>query len=679
MRIAVVVTEETPGRIDAARARLEQARSRGEAVLVAPPQVAAMLGETGHWAEAAVCDRATVGVRPGPAPLAFEALRSLGALLGPIDEARFEAASAAGQVACAEARTGGDRVAARLVVELDPGDGALVREVALGDRIEDRLHLCAARMALRDADAVEGDEAARAALLGAGWTLAAQQPEPAWNAAEAPAVSAVITFYNLGRYLPACLASLRAQTVPCEVIVVDDGSSPEEAAVLDAEAARDPGLRVIRQANQGVVAARNAGIKAAGHPLVLIVDADNLLRPRMVERLREALRLRPDAAWANPAFRSFRDGTDETAFVYGSAEFPGELLLLRNVVGDVCALHRRAALEQVGGFSVEGSAMLEDWALWLRETSAGLAGVALPEELFDYRERAGSMLRGADLLARNLARLQLLRLGAGLLARHSTAALLLAASELTAEAEHNQWLGRREAARELDQLRVYANRLETELTGARGHGERVDAELAGLRDRSHGVEDELRIARAYLLRVEDDLRTAREYLPKVEAELQAVREVELPVARSHAARMERELIELRVRAEGLDRELIAVRGHLLHAEVTLPALQQRSLALEHEVESFRARSDELGAELAAAREVRAKEAALRSGLEESKLEALQRASAAELALAEIQVTLDELMGSRAVQLAQAVRDASPLAHRAAAQVAGVLLDRIKGR
>jgi predicted nucleic acid-binding Zn-ribbon protein len=648
MRIAVVVTEDTPGPLADGRARLEQARSRGEALLVAPPQVSAALGETGHWAEPAACDRATVGVRPGPAPLAFEALRSL----GPLDEARFEAASAAGQVACAEARTGGVRVAARLVVELGTGDGALAREVVLGDRIEDRLHLCAARMALRDADVVEGGEGpggAREALLGAGWTLAAPQPEPAWPAAEQPGVSAVITFYNLGRYLPACLASLRAQTAPCEVIVVDDGSRPEDAAVLDAEAAKDPALRVIRQANQGVVAARHAGIRAASHPLVLVVDADNVLRPRLVERLREALRLRPDAAWANPAFRSFGDATGETAFVYGCVEHPGELLLLRNVVGDVCALYRRTPLEQLG-FRAPHPHFIEDWDLWLRAMEAGLAGVAVPELLFDYRERPDSNLHAPDATQRRLSSLRMLQGHPALVAAHAEPVFRLLACELVADVDYNQSLGRQQREPEVAELRGRAAAFEAEAGSQGARASTLEAEVRSLRAGASALGSEVQSLRAGVAALEAEVQSEGARAATLGAALGAQRAqaealgAELGEARAREARLDGELVAHRQRLAALEAEAAKLEGALRDASWAQRALEEREQGA-------------LGRAAAAEQELRD----LRS------------------AAKDLQGALDEVMSSRAVKAAQALRAVSPALHRRGAQLAGLLANLLNAR
>ncbi len=86
------------------------------------------------------------------------------------------------------------------------------------------------------------------------------------------AVSVVIPCFNYARYLPEALQSVLDQTrPPDEIIVVDDGSTDETAAV----AARYP-VRVISQTNQGIAAARNTGISASLGEALAFIDADDL-------------------------------------------------------------------------------------------------------------------------------------------------------------------------------------------------------------------------------------------------------------------------------------------------------------------------------------------------------------------------------------------------------------------
>ena len=106
--------------------------------------------------------------------------------------------------------------------------------------------------------------------------------------ADVPAVSVVIPLYNKGPYIARALTSVLAQTFQdFEVIVVDDGSTDDGAAVVSGF--DDPRIRLIQQENRGVSAARNRGIEAARAELVAFLDADD---EWMAGHLEVLLRLR---------------------------------------------------------------------------------------------------------------------------------------------------------------------------------------------------------------------------------------------------------------------------------------------------------------------------------------------------------------------------------------------------
>ena len=113
-------------------------------------------------------------------------------------------------------------------------------------------------------------------------------------------VSVIVPVYNCEAYLPACIASLRAQTLEdIELIFVDDASSDGSLALLRAAQAEDARVRVIAFAeNRGVSAARNAGLDAAAGEFVGFCDADDWVEPQMFARLLAAAQ----AADADAAF-----------------------------------------------------------------------------------------------------------------------------------------------------------------------------------------------------------------------------------------------------------------------------------------------------------------------------------------------------------------------------------------
>jgi glycosyltransferase involved in cell wall biosynthesis len=88
-------------------------------------------------------------------------------------------------------------------------------------------------------------------------------------------VSVIIPTYNYARFLPEALESAQSQQgVDLEVIVVDDGSTDETQDVLSMyQSGLQGNLRVLHQDNQGLSAARNAGINLARGEFLVFLDA----------------------------------------------------------------------------------------------------------------------------------------------------------------------------------------------------------------------------------------------------------------------------------------------------------------------------------------------------------------------------------------------------------------------
>lgn len=108
-------------------------------------------------------------------------------------------------------------------------------------------------------------------------------------------VAVVIPLYNHEKFIAGTLDSVLAQTMPAhEIIVIDDGSQDDSAAIAERYAARHPSLRVVHQANAGAHNAINAGIAAARSDYVAILNSDDAYHPERIERCRAVLATRPE-------------------------------------------------------------------------------------------------------------------------------------------------------------------------------------------------------------------------------------------------------------------------------------------------------------------------------------------------------------------------------------------------
>src|SRR5439155_4413373 len=100
-----------------------------------------------------------------------------------------------------------------------------------------------------------------------------------------PLVTVVIAAFNAMAHIEeTCLSALRQTYRSLEVIVVDDGSTDETSRIVQRLAASDSRVRLIRQQNRGVAAARNAGIAAASGEFIAPLDADDLWDSTKIER-----------------------------------------------------------------------------------------------------------------------------------------------------------------------------------------------------------------------------------------------------------------------------------------------------------------------------------------------------------------------------------------------------------
>ena len=206
--------------------------------------------------------------------------------------------------------------------------------------------------------------------------------------------SILIPVYNQADTLEETLKSALAQTVPCEIIVVNDGSTDNTRFILDEYADK---VKVVTQTNRGLPSARNTGIMNATGDYVLPLDSDDVLEPNCVERLLQVAK-DTGADVVAPSFRTF--GLQEQ----------NVMLQMRPTLDDFrqgnkvgyCALVRRSALLDVGGYSPRMVWGFEDYALWVNLLSRGKTLVTVPEYLWRYRTKEHSMITVANQHAEEL-------------------------------------------------------------------------------------------------------------------------------------------------------------------------------------------------------------------------------------------------------------------------------------
>ncbi len=199
-----------------------------------------------------------------------------------------------------------------------------------------------------------------------------------------PLVSIVIPSYNYGAFLGEAIESALSQTYNrVEVIVIDDGSTDHSAEVAAQYGDR---IRLIIQENRGVVAVLNRGLREVAGTYVAVLSADDVFKAAYVERLMQALREHPEAAYAYSAMEYIGAKTG----IVHAEPYSAALLLAGNTI-NASGLMRRDDALAVGGFDtrLEVTAF-EEWDFWLRMLEHDKRGVAVDEPMLSYRKHAGT-------------------------------------------------------------------------------------------------------------------------------------------------------------------------------------------------------------------------------------------------------------------------------------------------
>lgn len=226
-------------------------------------------------------------------------------------------------------------------------------------------------------------------------------------------VSIVVPVYNVEKELEQCLDSLLSQTYRrLEIILVDDGSTDASGKICDACAEKDPRVQVIHKTNGGVSSARNVGMTKISGDYLLFVDADDWLKPQMVEILYQVMMNNPETDSVFCGFSLVNESGEDIQLTVAPLESGTIRIVDRDsgaaeVFGDYSTMpwNKFFRLKKRGALPLfdEGISLGEDelWELEMLKSARQIALIGDP--LYFYRARSHSLSRDPALTPSRLS------------------------------------------------------------------------------------------------------------------------------------------------------------------------------------------------------------------------------------------------------------------------------------
>lgn len=201
-----------------------------------------------------------------------------------------------------------------------------------------------------------------------------------------PLISIVMPVWNGEKYLSEAIESILCQTFrDFEFLILDDGSTDSTPAILAEYAARDPRIRVISLAHQGIVFALNCGVEQARADWIARMDCDDIAHPQRLEKQWQAVNTQPAAVLCHTQIRII----GEEPFVTRAGRFIHSEALIRLRLCYLCpfvhptVMFLKDAFLACGGYLPE-ERHAEDYGLWGRLVCKGkVVGLSMP--LLDFR------------------------------------------------------------------------------------------------------------------------------------------------------------------------------------------------------------------------------------------------------------------------------------------------------
>ena len=223
---------------------------------------------------------------------------------------------------------------------------------------------------------------------------------------ERPLISVIVPIYGVEKYLEQCLDSILNQTYrQLEIILVDDGSPDRCGEICDRYASQDSRIQVIHQTNQGLSAARNAGMDIATGEYISFIDSDDYIDSHFYEKMEQGFQDYPEAPIITCLAYQNEEGyiTPYTHKNTNQPEFHSTLTFCEDcILGKMSVvvwnkLFRSELLKSIRfrvGHNFEDSLFMHDLSPILKIYPGEV--VTIPHYLYYYRIRQGSICHGNE-------------------------------------------------------------------------------------------------------------------------------------------------------------------------------------------------------------------------------------------------------------------------------------------
>ncbi len=216
-------------------------------------------------------------------------------------------------------------------------------------------------------------------------------------------ISVIIPYFNADKYIEETLQSLFNQTIlPDEVIIVNDGSTSDEALNKLNDIQKQYSVEVFHKNNGGISSALNYGAKRADGDIIFQLDADDIILPNYLESFMNVFEKKENIDGVTCGYKMFYDGVDINNEGNFHRQYMPEGLLQPKIFFENCAggsnsAFRKEVLDRIGYWD-ESFTSFQDWGMWLKFVQYNLKQYIILEYLYLYRVHKSSDLQRKDIM-----------------------------------------------------------------------------------------------------------------------------------------------------------------------------------------------------------------------------------------------------------------------------------------